>query len=111
MINLFNLNTQIILRISGYPKLNFLRYWFWKKSNNKLKFITCPSNALFEKLKKLKMFEKHKLKFLPDAIINLSQIKKQLHKKEKNNNKYILAVGRLTKQKILLIYLKNLINF
>ena len=45
------------------------------------------------------MFEKDKLKFLPDAIINLNQIKKQLHKKEKNNNKYILAVGRLTKQK------------
>ena len=31
LINIFNLKIQIILRISGYPKLNFLRYWFWKK--------------------------------------------------------------------------------
>ena len=99
LINLFNLNIKIILRISGYPKLNFFRFWFWKKSNNKLSLITCPSIALFDKLNKLDLFEKDKLKFLPDAIINLNQIKKQLHKKEKNNNKYILAVGRLTKQK------------
>ena len=82
----------------------------WKKSNNKLSLITCPGIALFDKLNKLDLFEKDKLKFLPDAIINLNQIKKQLHKKEKNNNKYILAVGRLTKQKNFLIYFKNLIN-
>ena len=80
----------------------------WKNQIIKC-LITCPSIALFDKLNKLDLFEKDKLKFLPDAIINLNQIKKQLHKKEKNN-KYILAVGRLTKKKIFLIYFKNLIN-
>ena len=41
--SLFNLKTNMILRISGFPKLNFLRKKLWTFSEKKLFSITCPS--------------------------------------------------------------------
>ena len=96
---MFNIKIKLILRISGYPKLNFIRYYFWKLSNFKISYITCPSQALLEKLKNINLFDKKKLTYLPDAIININEIKSQLFKNKKKEIKYILAVGRLTKQK------------
>ena len=96
---IFNIKTKLILRISGYPKLNFIRYFLWKLSNFKISYITCPSQALLEKLKNINLFDKKKLTYLPDAIININEIKSQLFEKKKKEIKYILAVGRLTKQK------------
>tara|TARA_Y100000590_G_scaffold204043_1_gene231439 strand:+ start:89 stop:1237 length:1149 start_codon:yes stop_codon:yes gene_type:complete len=96
---IFNIKTKLILRISGYPKLNFIRYFLWKLSNFKISYITCPSQALLEKLKNMNLFDKNKLTFLPDAIININEIKSQLFENKKKEIKYILAVGRLTKQK------------
>ena len=96
---LFNTKIKLILRISGYPKLNIFRYYLWKFSNIKISYITCPSQALLEYLKNINLFNVKKLTYLPDAIINIKEIKKQFLVDSKNQGKYILAVGRLTKQK------------
>ena len=49
------------------------------------------------------IFEKEKLFFLPDPILNIDKFKNDIknfyNKKNINNKKYFIAVGRLTKQK------------
>ena len=107
---LFNFKTKFILRISGYPKLNFLRKFFWKKISKKLELTTCPTVDLKYYLIKNKIFNENKIFFLPDAILNYDKIKK-IDKnfsniKDYSKNKIILSVGRLTKQKNF-VYLIN----
>jgi len=99
LLLIFNIKIKLILRISGYPKLNFFRYYLWKLCSLKISNTTCPSRALLEKLIKMNLFDKRKLTYLPDAMINIEEIKYQLLEKKENKTKYILAVGRLTKQK------------
>ncbi len=104
LINLFNFKTNMILRISGFPKLNFLRRKLWTFSEKKLFSITCPSLDLKTNLIKDKIFKDIKLVLLYDAILNIKDfIDKKKHKDFKANNKldegFFLAVGRLTKQK------------
>ena len=98
---IFNLKCKMILRISGYPKLNIIRKFFWKIANKKIYLITCPTNELFGKLSDLNFLDNSKLKFLPDAIINIKDflIQKIKSKNIKFDKKIILSVGRLTKQK------------
>ena len=83
----FNLKTKCILRISGYPKLNWLRLF------------------------KLGIVNEKKLKVLYDPIINVNEIikekKKQSLKLEKN---YAIAIGRFTEQKNF-IFLINAFKF
>ncbi len=103
LLKLFNFETQFILRISGFPKLNFLRKLFWLKLSKKIKMVTCPTIDLKTKLIDNKIFDEDKLSFLPDAIISSDKVLLS-RKKEKNvifdeNKKIILGVGRLTKQK------------
>jgi len=97
LATIFNLKISLILRISGYPRLNFLRYWFWKICNSKISVITCPTEATLSKIKSINLFDENKIIYLPDAIINTAKIRKQILEKKKY--KYLLAVGRLTKQK------------
>ncbi len=101
--------TKFVLRISGLPKLNLFRRFLWKCVANKLFLITCPSNQTRLDLIKLNIFPENKLKVLYDPILEISQISRDL--KHKNyeiakNKKYLLNVGRLTKQKnqIILIH-------
>lgn len=97
----FSLNNKMILRISGYPKLNFLRKYFWKIVNKKLFMVTCPTIELKDKIRNLNFLDESKLKFLPDAIINIKDfyIKKNKSLNLPTKNNFILSVGRLTKQK------------
>merc|ERR1712127_916395 len=39
----FNLKTKFILRISGYPHMNFFRKLLWKIALKKIYLITCPT--------------------------------------------------------------------
>ena len=100
----FNLKTKFILRISGLPKLNIIRKYFWKLASKKLFCITCPTEELKSKLNEIKIFQNNKLFFLPDAILDLNKII-NLKKKELKNfefikdKKVIISAGRLTKQK------------
>ena len=104
LLSLFQFETNFILRISGYPKLNILRKFFWIKISKKLKSITCPTVELRTKLINNKIFPSNKLFYLPDAIIDIGKFSKYLDKKIHDfefpkNKKIILSAGRLTKQK------------
>jgi len=77
----FNFKTKFILRISGYPKMNFLREILWKKISKKIFKVFCPTNETIESLNKKKIFEKNKLYLLEDPIIEISKIKKKIIKK------------------------------
>ncbi len=101
LILCFNFKSKMILRISGYPKLNFLRKFLWKIVNKKLFMVTCPTVELKEKLHNLNFLDDSKLKFLPDAIINIKDfyINREKIVNLPTKKKFILSVGRLTKQK------------
>ena len=99
-----NFKTKLILRISGKPKLNFFRSFLWKISNKNISLVFCPTIETMDYLKKKNIFDKEKLKFLPDPVIFEEEIKKLTKERSKsklklNNNSFFLSVGRLTKQK------------
>ena len=86
------------------PKLNFIRKNFWKLISKNIFLVTCPTLGLKSKLIKINLFNKEKIKFLPDAILDIKNNKKQSLAviddfKKFENKKLIIAAGRLTKQK------------
>ena len=109
MLIFFNYKTKFILRISGLPKLNFIRKFLWKLAARKLYCITCPTQGTLENLKKLNIIEENKLKLLKDPIIEISnynrnKIKSKADQIDKEN--FFFAAGRLTKQKNFLFLCK-----
>ena len=116
IMNIFKLKTQFILRISGMPKLNLLRRFFWKYSSHKLNIITCPTLELKSKLLRMNLFEEKNLYFLPDAIIDIKNFISQFtindNELEKfKNNKIIISAGRLTIQKNFNYLIEEFANF
>lgn len=98
----FSKSTNFILRISGYPKLNPFRKFFWKLSSNSVFKVTCPSINLIHQLNEKKIFLKQKIHFLPDPILDIKDFAKKKWSSIKEYNlerKYFISVGRLTKQK------------
>ena len=108
---IFKFDTKIILRISGYPKMNFFRTLFWKIVSKKIYKITFPTKSLYEQFKVLKIFDEKKMYILNDPIINYNELIKL--KNEKNvpkyivNQNYIVCIGRLTRQKNFSFLIKN----
>ena len=113
---LFSFETKVILRISGYPKLNFLRKYLWKIFGKKLHKIVCPTEATKQYLIDQKIFNKDKIFTLKDPILNISLInhfkKEEVKLDFLKDQKFILSIGRLTKQKNFLFLIKcfNQIN-
>lgn len=107
---LFNFDTKVILRISGYPKLNFLRRYLWKIFGKKLYRIVCPTEATKQYLIDQKIFNKDKIFTIKDPIVNISLIndrkREEVNLDFVKNQKYILSIGRLTKQKNFLFLIK-----
>ena len=104
VMNLLKTDTKFILRISGMPKLNLIRKSFWKIASTKLHMVTSPSIELMNKLININLFDKTKISFLPDAIIDIKQFIFKKKSEVKNFQKFdgkriIFAAGRLTKQK------------
>ncbi len=104
LLSLFSFNTKFILRISGHPNLNIVRKNFWKLICKKIFKITTPTKDLLSQLSLTYNFDKEKLFYLPDAMINIKEfILKQTNYKSNNidviKNKYFISAGRLTKQK------------
>ncbi len=99
----FNSKTKVILRISGLPKINIIRYLFWKIYAKKIYKVTCPTKKTYDFLVKKKIFDKEKIFVLSDPIIDMKEF--SLKKREVNNfvspikQKYLISIGRLTKQK------------
>jgi glycosyltransferase involved in cell wall biosynthesis len=96
----FKLNTKIILRISGYPKLNIFRKFLWKILLKKVYLITCPTIQTREFIIKEKLSSPNKVALLQDPIIIVETINKMKNDKiNQDFGRYIFAAGRLTKQK------------
>ena len=108
----FNLKIKTILRISGFPRLNIFRKNIWKYSNQILEYITCPTKDLLKQIKETKIFDDQKILFLPDPIINIKNINRDIDINIKEDGfKTILAAGRLTKQKNFLYLLQEFNKF
>jgi glycosyltransferase involved in cell wall biosynthesis len=96
----FNFDTKCILRISGYPKIGIIRFFFWKFILKKIYLITCPTLATYDYLKKLNIVPEYKLRVLRDPIINVREsIKSSNVKSSFYFKNYAIAIGRLTQQK------------
>jgi hypothetical protein len=60
LASLINLETKIILRISGYPKLNILRRFFWKIFSKKIYKVTTPTKETYDLLITSNIFDNAK---------------------------------------------------
>tara|TARA_B100000282_G_scaffold221881_1_gene164998 strand:- start:269 stop:1411 length:1143 start_codon:yes stop_codon:yes gene_type:complete len=102
----FKFDTKLIIRISGTPKLNRFRRFFWSLFAKNVHIVTCPTKSILKKLNELKIFPENKLKLLYDPVLKIKYI--NIKKREKIDDqfidtRYILSIGRLTKQKNFLL--------
>ena len=116
VMKLLKTNTRFILRISGMPKLNLLRRSFWKIVATRLYMVTSPSIELMNKLIDINLFDKNKISFLPDAIIDIKQFIYKKNSEIQNfqtfdKKRLIFAAGRLTKQKNFSYLINEFSNF
>ncbi|MDB9827291.1 glycosyltransferase [Candidatus Pelagibacter sp.] len=113
LLMLFSYDTKFILRISGLPKMNFLRKFLWKSLNKKLYKIICPTKMTKEFLLKEKIFSEDKLVVIHDPIINHSLINELRGNKKDElviKDEYIVSIGRLTYQKNFEFLIKNFLK-
>ncbi len=111
LINLiYKLDTKLILRISGKPQMNIIRYIFWKFALKKIFRVTFPTQESLDYFKSLKIISDEKIELLHDPVITISNIVKEknvsLNEDNLNKNGYFLAIGRLTKQKNFVFLIK-----
>ncbi len=102
IIFFFNIETKVILRISGIPKLNFFRKLFWKIFLKKVHIVTSPTIETSKVLVNQKIVDQKKIIVLRDPIISPKKILELKRKKIEENyipKNFFLAIGRLTKQK------------
>lgn len=113
---IFNLKIKTILRISGFPKLNFFRKKLWSMSEKRIFKITCPTEDLKLSLIENKIFSKNKVTKLSDPAINLKEFIKKKNDKnlellKKEGDNFFIAAGRLTKQKNFIYLIKEFKKF
>tara|TARA_B100000989_G_scaffold298240_1_gene286676 strand:+ start:407 stop:1549 length:1143 start_codon:yes stop_codon:yes gene_type:complete len=94
-----NFDTKVILRISGKPKLNFLRYLFWRLALKKIYKVTFPTNETLNYFKELNIIDENKLQLLYDPIVHTRHLGKIKNDKFIKQNEFYLAIGRFTRQK------------
>ncbi len=108
---IFNYDTKIILRISGYPKMNFFRTLIWRRASKKIYKVTFPTADLLSQFKEFDVFDNEQMSLLRDPIIsfnNLPRLKNEKKLNEISNSKnYFVSVGRFTKQKNFEFLVKN----
>jgi glycosyltransferase involved in cell wall biosynthesis len=106
----FKFRTRLILRISGFPKMNFLRKILWKLINYKIYAVTCPTLATLDLLVNYNIFSKEKIYLVEDPIVNvkeyIAQKKEDIKKDENFHKNSIILIGRLTKQKNFSLFIK-----
>ena len=111
-----NYETKLILRVSGLPKMTFFRKILWQLAIKKIYKITCPTIDTYKDLSKFE-FLKKKLTVLKDPIIHSADIHKiALNETNIGNDgdvftskkEIFLSIGRFTKQKNFIFYLKSI---
>jgi len=108
IFTIFNLKTNLILRVSGLPKLNFIRFFLWKIINKKIHSVICPTKATFDYLIKKNVFDKNKLFVIHDPIIDINEFRLLKNKYIEDLNFHLNAIvlaGRLTKQKNFILFI------
>ena len=99
----FDFKTKLCLRISGKPKLNLFRKYFWKVASKKIDIVFCPTEETKKYLLSQKIFQNIKIYVLRDPIICLEEQRFNLSNSKKFNPNFIedniIMIGRLTKQK------------
>ena len=102
LVGLIKIKANLILSIAGFPKLTFLRSFFWKSFGRNIFKVICPSQETKQLLLKMKIFKDDKLQVIKDPHISARNIvkKKNIELNDvltrKNN---IISIGRLTRQK------------
>ncbi len=94
--------TKIILRVSGFPELNFFRKFIWKNFSKYIYIVTAPTKITYDILINSGIFDKKKVRLLRDPIIECREIEEKKKYKldtEIKENEFYLSIGRLTKQK------------
>ena len=118
LFSINNYETKLILRISGLPKMTFLRKFIWKFASKNVFKVTCPTKATYNNLAKYEFLNK-KLTILKDPVLNIAEInnKNQLINdlpeevsKFIKQEKFFLSIGRFTKQKNFIFYLNCIIE-
>jgi glycosyltransferase involved in cell wall biosynthesis len=103
LLILFNFKAKFILRVSGLPKLNFVRKWLWWIASKKLYLITTPTKATLNYLKNINLIDKKKIVLLTDPVFRIREIvnlkKEKFNESFQLDKKYIISIGRLTYQK------------
>ena len=102
LLMIFKFKTKFVLRISGLPKMNFLRRLLWKIALKKIFIVTCPTKITCDYIKSLKIVDENKVKLLYDPVINVREITKKIKMKSEiisKHSNYFFSAGRLTKQK------------
>ena len=94
-----NFETKIILRISGKPQLNLLRYLFWKYALKKIFKITFPTLETLNYFKNLNIIDENKLELLYDPVIHTRHLAKMKNENLNETGEFYLAIGRFTTQK------------
>ncbi len=105
----FKFKTKILFRVSGKPKLNFLRKILWKLVSKNISLVFCNTAEQRSELIEKKIFSKKIIKVLYDPVFSISEVIKERSNKEYDNNfkkNNIIMVGRLTKQKNFEIFIK-----
>ncbi len=103
LFSFLKVKTKLVLSIAGFPKLTIFRSYFWKLSDTNIYRVICPSHETKDLLLKSKIFKEKKIFVIKDPHIYAKKI--ILKKNESNNRdldktkKYIISIGRLTKQK------------
>ena len=102
LFKIFKFKSKLIIRISGKPKLNYLRKKIWQLSSKNVYKVLCPTEDTKNLLISENIFTKDKIFVLRDPVIYLKKFRKykfenyNIENFQKNN---IILVGRLTKQK------------
>ena len=62
LFTMFNFNSKLIIRISGTPKLNFVRKIYWTLFSKNVFVVTCPTISSYNCLKKIENISRTKIK-------------------------------------------------
>jgi glycosyltransferase involved in cell wall biosynthesis len=100
---IYNFETKLILRISGLPKLNFLRKLLWKVASKNIYLVTTPTVDTKKHLLVNKIFKSNQVTVIRDPILSIKKIsilrKGKIEEQYLAKKKFIVSIGRLTHQK------------